>query len=185
MEKEAVREQFHLKDRSLKGAEKTLYRYGKEVLEDEAFIASGENIQHGDMSVREHCVHVARMSVFLAAMWHIPVYKKDLVRGALLHDYFQYDWHSPQHCGLKNLHGFYHPGIALKNAEKAFVLADCEREIILRHMWPLTVVPARYREAWIVTTADKICSLTETLKFEHGTRKYSRIHHRRQGGKRC
>ena len=40
-------------------------------------------------------------------------------------------------------------------------------------MWPLTVVPPMCREAWIVTTADKWCSLLETIHLHkgHGKRK--------------
>ncbi len=43
-----------------------------------------------------------------------------------------------------------------------------ERDIIKKHMWPLTVVPPMCREAWIVTTADKYCSLMETLYIHEG-----------------
>ena len=35
-------------------------------------------------------------------------------------------------------------------------------------MWPLTVIPPMCREAWIVTTADKYCSLLETLYIQRG-----------------
>jgi len=35
-------------------------------------------------------------------------------------------------------------------------------------MWPLTVIPPMCREAWIVTTADKYCSLMETFHFHKG-----------------
>jgi uncharacterized protein len=35
-----------------------------------------------------------------------------LIRGALLHDYFLYDWHKGKN--RKKLHGFRHPGIAVK-----------------------------------------------------------------------
>ena len=83
--------------------------------------------------------------------------KAELVRGALLHDYFLYDWHNSGREG--RLHGFYHPGIALRNAMKEYKLTPREKDIIKKHMWPLTIVPPMCREAWIVTTADKWCSL--------------------------
>ena len=91
--------------------------------------------------------------------------EKDLIRGALLHDYFLYDWHDKNRANYQKLHGFYHPGIALRNAEKEYRLSPREKDIIKKHMWPLTIVPPRCREAWIVTTADKYCSLLETLKL--------------------
>ena len=95
--------------------------------------------------------------------------KHDLIRGALLHDYFLYDWHDKtQIPQRKRLHGFWHPGIALRNAEKEYKLTDRQREIIRKHMWPLSVVPPTCREAWVVTTADKYCSLMETIGLHKG-----------------
>ena len=61
--------------------------------------------------------------------------------------------------------------IALKKAQKEYDLTDREKDIIKKHMWPLTVVPPLCREAWIVTTADKYCSLLETLKLRKGAGK--------------
>lgn len=86
--------------------------------------------------------------------------RKVLTRGALLHDYYLYDWH---HCENK-AHAVNHPVIALGNAVQDFELSRRERNIIASHMWPLppTRVP-KCREAWIVCMADKVCSLQETL----------------------
>lgn len=50
-------------------------------------------IQHGSISVYTHCVNVARMSVKIAKWLPIQVNMDALVIGALLHDYFLYDWH--------------------------------------------------------------------------------------------
>ena len=72
------------------------------------------------------------------------------------------------HVQIHNLHGFYHPGIALRNASAEYRLTPRERDIIKKHMWPLTVVPPMCREAWIVTMADKWCSTLETLRLRHG-----------------
>ena len=45
------------------------------------------------------------------------------------------------------------------------------KDIIKKHMWPLTIIPPACREAWIVTAADKYCSLLETLKLRRGSGK--------------
>ena len=81
---------------------------------------------------------------------------------ALLHDYFLYDWHKadPSH----RLHGFYHPGTALRNARQDFALTPREENIIHRHMFPLTPMPPATREAWIVCLADKYCAAAETVE---------------------
>ena len=89
------------------------------------------------------------------------VYEKALIRGALLHDYFLYDWHIKRKG--HHFHGFTHPATALRNAEKEYNLGDIERNIISRHMFPLTIVPPMCREAWLVCLADKYCAVKETF----------------------
>ena len=123
-----------------------------------------EFVQHGDVSVYEHVVAVAVESCRMAdalARHGIAVDRPSLVRGALLHDYFLYDWHDPE--PWHRLHGFRHPFFALRNAEDDFTLDERERNIIARHMFPLVPVPPTCREAWIVCGADKLVALRETL----------------------
>ena len=81
------------------------------------------------------------------------------MRGALLHDYFLYDWHIPDEN--RPLHGRYHPSAALKNAEEDFELSDMERDIIKKHMFPLTLTPPAYKESLLVCLVDKACSIYE------------------------
>ena len=123
-----------------------------------------EFVQHGDVSVYEHVVAVAVESCRMAdalARHGIAVDRPSLVRGALLHDYFLYDWHDPE--PWHRFHGFRHPFFALRNAEDDFTLGERERNIIVRHMFPLVPVPPTCREAWIVCVADKLVALRETL----------------------
>lgn len=174
----------HYRLRNLRQAEKWKRCYLKqrmlhrEIMRDAADIISSRNfkrtkshIQHGTMTVNNHCMNVAKYSLAISNKLEklgIRCKRDELVRGALLHDYFLYDWHEPEHVKLCKLHGFYHPGIALQNARKEYNLTPREEDIIRKHMWPLTVVPPMCREAWIVTTADKWCSLLETLHVHKG-----------------
>lgn len=177
MRHKVLREKKRLlkKRKQEKRLRKLLKQYGTDILESDNFLKSENYIQHGDVSVKRHSISVAKHSLLLAECLGIKCNKRDLVRGALLHDYFLYDWHSKEHGGLRNLHGFYHPGIALKNAEKEYRLNRRQSDIIKKHMWPLTVVPPECKEAWIVTMADKYCSLMETLYLHRGKRQqYSR-----------
>lgn len=139
-----------------------------DILESRNFRRMKEYIQHGDVTVNAHVLSVARCSIALSEYLHISCSRRELIRGALLHDYFLYDWHIPDEENPHRLHGFYHPGVALRNAAKEYRLTERERDIIRRHMWPLTIVPPACREAWIVTTADKWCSLMETLYIYKG-----------------
>lgn len=121
-------------------------------------------IQHGDVSVYEHVVSVARASAAAGAFLErmgVRVDRPSLIRGALLHDYFLYDWHDPDPSHRP--HGFTHPATALTRALEDFELTERERNIIARHMFPLVPIPPTCREAWIVCMADKACALHETI----------------------
>lgn len=140
-----------------------------DILESYNFRSTKGYIQHGDMTVNQHCINVAKYSIAISDKLHIRCSRKELIRGALLHDYFLYDWHVGDKRKITKLHGFYHPGIALRNASSEYELTPRERDIIEKHMWPLTLVKLPMcREAWIVTTADKWCSLLETFHLHHG-----------------
>ena len=119
-------------------------------------------IQHSDISCLRHCMHVSFVSFLICKKFHLNA--RDAARGALLHDMFLYDWHKQDKFSF---HGFKHPSIALKNAEKTFgYLGNMESDIILNHMWPLTIYRApRHKETFIVTLADKFCTILEVLKI--------------------
>ena len=122
-------------------------------------------IQHGDVTVFAHVNSVALAAVRMADALErvgIRVDRSSLIRGALLHDYFLYDWHVPDPS--HRLHGFTHPFTALKNAEADFDLTPREKNIIVRHMFPLVPIPPACREAWLVSIADKYCALRETIQ---------------------
>ncbi|MCH5275821.1 MAG: HD domain-containing protein [Lachnospiraceae bacterium] len=148
-----------------------------DILTSPNFNSTRGHIQHGNMTVNAHCMNVAKYSLAISDKLEklgIHCKRNELIRGALLHDYFLYDWHDADHRQPHKLHGFYHPGIALKNASREYDLTPREQDIIRKHMWPLTVIPPTCREAWIVTTADKWCSLLETIRIHkgHGVHRY-------------
>lgn len=122
-------------------------------------------IQHGTMSVHAHAISVARAGLAMAERLErlgIRIDRASLIRGALLHDYFLYDWHDPDPS--HRLHGFTHPFAALARAQEDFDdLTERERNIISRHMFPLVPIPPTCREAWLVCLADKACALHETI----------------------
>lgn len=116
-------------------------------------------IQHGHTSCLQHSLLVAYYSYYFAKRLHLTTDYESIIRGALLHDFFLYDWH--EKGDRKGLHGFTHPKVALFNAERQFLLNAKEKDIILKHMWPLTPRPPRYKEAYVVSLADKYCSILE------------------------
>jgi uncharacterized protein len=108
----------------------------------------------------EHVKEVA----YLSFLWgkRLSLDCDAIVRGALLHDLFYYDW---LHEGPR-LHGFRHHNIALRNARKITPLTEKEADIIKKHMWPLTVVPPRYMESLVVSLVDTFCSARDYLNVK-------------------
>ena len=133
--------------------------YGADILCSKEHKKCDKFIQHGDTTVREHTTSVACMAVAIARKTHLKFDYQAMIRGALLHDYFLYDWHEPHH----GPHGYTHASLALRNAAQDFAISPIEADVIKKHMWPLNIKPPRYREAMIVTIADKICSAKEVF----------------------
>ena len=126
-----------------------------------------EFIQHGTQSVYDHCVHVAELCCKISEKFHLRVRKHAMIRGALLHDFFLYDWHEP--VLIHKIHGFTHPKKAMENAVKHYHISEREKNMIRRHMFPLTLIPPANLEAWVLCIADKICTVQEVLDArKHG-----------------
>lgn len=121
--------------------------------------------QHGKVTRLEHSIYVAYLSYSMCRRLKLKADYDSLIRGALLHDYFLYDWHEK---GVSpKWHGFHHPYLAYENARKLFDLNAIETDIIKNHMWPLTLfrIP-RHRESVMVCMADKVSAILETTHLD-------------------
>lgn len=119
---------------------------------------------HGQVSTLEHSERVAAASEKLSKVLGIKnINRKEMLKGALLHDFYLYDWHN-EDDGEHKWHGYHHADKARVNADKEFGLSDKEKSIIHSHMWPLNItrIP-KSKEAWIVCMADKYVSCVETI----------------------
>ena len=145
-----------------KSIRNTIIKYGRDILTSDSYLSLTKFIQHGTITVYEHSLAVTYMSVYLARKKRRRVNMKSIVRAALLHDYFLYDWHD--NALWHSLHGYHHAKRAMENARRDFRLTKKEEQIIYRHMFPLnlTRVPDS-REALLVCAADKVCALAETV----------------------
>ena len=117
--------------------------------------------QHYETSCFDHC---------LIASYYCYLYGKKFnldyvscARAAMLHDLFLYDWRKKQD-GRKGLHAFTHPKTAYENASKLFDLNEKEKDIILKHMWPVTISFPKYKESYLLTLVDKYCALNESYQ---------------------
>ena len=120
------------------------------------------NFKHHYGSTRyEHSISVAYYSYKICKFLGLDYISA--ARAGLLHDLFLYDCENPE-TKPKN-HIREHPKIALTNAKKLFILNDKEKDIILKHMWPITFSPPRFLESFIITFIDKYCALKEWSNY--------------------
>ena len=150
-------------------------KYGSDILKSDNFRSSANNIQHSNVSVMKHSMKVAYTGLWIAHKFKIKCNRSDLVRGALLHDYFLYDWHDKNH---PKLHGVRHAGFAAKNADADFGLTKKEYKAIRAHMFPLGIRIPSSREAIVLTLADKYCAAKESLST-HRNRRFLKRQYRK------
>lgn len=138
---------------------------------------------HHQHNIYDHSIRVSyisyRTGVFLSK--YIKINVKDLTRGAMLHDFFLYDWRNEKPASGK-LHAFEHPKEALSNSIINFSpISKMERDIILKHMWPINIIPPRYFETLIVSTVDKYVAAIEVFNEEMEYIKLKRTLNKQKG----
>lgn len=121
----------------------------QDILTHKSFIQMDKLNHHGGISCLSHTLDVAEMTYQTSKRKKMDTISA--TRGALLHDFYLYDWHTDS----PGLHGVKHPYIAMRNAEKHFDLNPIEKDAILRHMWPLAPFPPKYKESFLVSLVDK------------------------------
>lgn len=117
--------------------------------------------QHTDATTRyDHCMAVAYFSftVCRALGWDYSA----AARGGMLHDLYLDRWPGSDGGALARWRT--HPAAALENARR-FGLSRREEDIIVKHMWPLTLCPPRYRESYVVCMADKTAAVLEKTRL--------------------
>lgn len=137
--------------------------YVMEFLKNEKVKKMKQYIQHGDTTTYRHCLKVSYYSYRLAKRFQCDA--KACAIGGLLHDFFLYDWHVKDKERDKEFilpHGFTHGIIAERNARKYFKIDDKCSDIIIKHMFPLTIwkIP-KFRESYIVLMVDKYLTISE------------------------
>ena len=143
----------------------------KEIVLTPNYQKQKEFFAHGKTTVFDHQIHVAYLSFAYAISNELIVDYKSLIRGALLHDYYLYDWHKNKPF---TFHGFKHNRTACKNACRDYELNKIEKNIILSHMFPFTLFHyPKSKEALIVSKMDKRAASLEHR--EKGVENYEHI----------
>ena len=84
-------------------------------------------------------------------------------RHTPFHDLFYYDrkeYNSQRERGQLS-HSRMHSLIAVRNAEQITDITPLERDIIEKHMFPMTIKLPKYRESYVITLIDKYCAILE------------------------
>ncbi len=120
-----------------------------------------KQIRHHDSNIYNHSIKVSYVSY--KACIRLGCDYRAAARGGLLHDFFHYDWKKDERPYKGGFHAFRHPRVALDTAERFFNISPVEKDIIIKHMWPLTMRAPRYRESMIVSMLDKYVASCELM----------------------
>lgn len=118
------------------------------------------DFRHHIMTTRfQHCLNVSYYNYRLCRLLRLDAVSA--ARAGLLHDLYHYDT-KRYHQGNHTLgHSSYHPMKALENAQQLIEMNDRERDMIEKHMWPVTHRRPKYAETYIITLVDKYCAVIE------------------------
>ncbi len=117
----------------------------------------------------DHSVKVAYLCYWHHKTHRMSIDLAEFVRGALLHDYYLYD---RQDGNRYRFHWFLHPRRALANAKRHYPgLTDAQKDMIGRHMFPVTPLPPRTRCGWLISYYDKVAALSDLLGRRRGEKR--------------
>ncbi|MBO4541269.1 MAG: HD domain-containing protein [Bacilli bacterium] len=130
-------------------------------LHDEKILRMKDIPMHRGSNCYLHSFRVARLAI-KRALRRKEADLDTILLGAILHDYYLYDWRVERDKML--FHARRHPHIAAENAERDFGIHEPVKRVIETHMWPfnLTHFPSS-KEARIISWADKTIYWKEIL----------------------
>lgn len=115
--------------------------------------------QHRSTNRLIHCLRVSYSCYLTAKKYNLDYVSA--TRGGLLHDFCLEDWRGNENFKLNKFWGFYHPKLALLYSEKYFDVNKIERDMILRHMFPLTIIPPVSKEGYVIMFWDRYWCIRE------------------------
>lgn len=136
----------------------------KDLINNKTVLEMKKYMQHYNTSCYTHCYNTAYICYKIAKKFNLDYISS--ARGAMLHDLFLYDWRMPKkYREEKGFHAFTHGKKALENASKLFELNEIEKDMILNHMWPVTIRLPKTKEGFLLTLIDKY---TASLEIKRG-----------------
>ena len=150
--------------------EKEFVSYIRDIISSREFQSTKGHRHHINGTVYRHSIKVAYLCYKHHKRFKPKIDIRELVRGALLHDFYLYNLHGD---GQKHkFHWIKHPSHALKNATKKYPeLTEMQRDMIKHHMFPLTPVPPKTRAGWIICFYDKIAAVSDRFEIKDRSKK--------------
>ncbi len=133
----------------------------KDLVCDRNILRLREFSHHSGTSRFQHCLNVSYYNFLLCRWLHLDA--RAGARAGLFHDLFFYDRREHEPVKGEGWHGVGHPKIALANAGEMFSISELEGDMILNHMWPLSLRLPRHRETFVITLVDKFCAIAEVM----------------------
>ena len=138
---------------------KEYYEFVKDLLDSEVVNEMKKFRHHYSTTCFQHCLSVSYYNYLICKKFGLN--SKESARAGLLHDLFLYDWREVEKKQGEKPHGFRHPVIALDNAKQHFDIDKREEDIIVKHMWPLTLKLPKYAESYVIVAVDKYVAMCE------------------------
>lgn len=126
------------------------------ILSHKEFIKTKSIMHHGGTRFN-HSVKVAYLSYKFSKVLGCDT--KAVVRAGTLHDFFLV--RDDKNLATETKMLINHPKLAKENAINYFGINEKEQNIIESHMFPISNVVPKSKEAWIVTICDKIIATME------------------------
>ena len=150
---------------SKKETARLISQYGSDVLESEWFEASKNQKHHFRTSVASHTTQVAAGTLRVCRMMKahgIEVDEEMAVKAALCHDLGMVGRDEKYRNNYETLKR--HPVDSVEIAKTIYPQMNGRmEEVILRHMWPLSLHCPRSAEGFAVSIADKLVSITDVF----------------------
>ena len=128
-------------------------------LYDEKILKMKEISMHRGSNCYIHSFKVAKLAI-KRALRHKKGNLKIILIGAILHDYYLYDWRVDK--SKMRHHMSSHPYTAAENAAHDFGIHESIKKVIQSHMWPVNFRDfPKTKEARIISNADKAIYIKE------------------------
>lgn len=129
----------------------------EDILYNDEFSKMGDIVHHG-LDRKSHSLRVSYYSYKVCRIFGLDYIST--ARAGLLHDFF-FENNKKSNIMKRAKTLVNHPKYALKNSESLFNLNDMEKDIIVSHMFPISIRPPKYIEGWIVNLVDDVVAISE------------------------